>query len=547
MQTIRRILLVAVAAVLLPPHPATCDDSEPSFLPWYKLVEAHRSFYLGEKTPNQSSPLRITDKGFNGYDKGEIFWRYVNNVLDPLMKTLAAKDAAKLTKVLAGFSAWIDAQREQAVKLLELTKPCFAELEKLDKLLADGSAIPNKADLAADLKNPSNEVFQALKRLVEESSKPEKAAAHLQEVRSVLRRLEDIDKWVILELDWLKEDIQSCTEYLEKHPDFARQHRLGLAGLPGIVDFEWFHKDFAEFLRQAEDILCLVSAEKEAIGAACESPSFRLVVPSQRKFVGKVLLKLKDSPRVKDIFARSFETPYNLTYLNCVLERYSREKADAELADVMLNWAKANPAPAAEKDDHARAIDSFLDVLNWRQGTPLGSESAKDRFEPHLLEHLHKMEGLDRQGAFAYAAKVAFDWFSKMQYDKRRYTVADVFKDSKADCSNMTNICAYLLANAGYGDAYGVNKGGNHWVNAFAADDGKVRLRDCLGPQGDQSNEIFPDNFAGSGVVNDATRWKRTVAAGVMSELCAGGELVRREIPYCGRKREVIKLRAGGD
>lgn len=522
--------------------------------PWQKLVQLHQSYYLGNKTPSQNSSLRLTDAGLKGIDHGEIIWQYLDNVSNPLQKITLTKDNDKFIIALINIEKWCDKQSKKLEPISAQINICQSRLEALETVFKDSvkSSIPDKTDLFKLLTSTPDEISYLLRELIDKSSDKKKANVYIAELKSILERLRDIDNWVNLEIKWMKENIKTGGDYIKRHPDLSVRHRFGLLGIPTVASLIWFHKDWLEFQRQVEDILCLASSEVTILGQSYLNHALYLVAPKDQKFYAAIEQRLKDHPRILETLRKSLESPYNLTYLNCLLDRYNGQKVDDYLIEVMKNWEHVNPAletghatgrsAVADKANQSQDMISLLEVLNYRQGCPLTSEKAIDRFEPHLLDYLHKFEAPDRDKAHLYAAEVTHAWYSEMKYDKNRPSVADVFKDKKADCCNVTNICTYLLANAGYGNNYGVNEEGTHWVSAFMGNDGRIRLRDCLGDPCECLIETFPENYSQRGPGSHAIRWVRTVASGIESELVIDGELIRREIPYYNQKAEVVKI-----
>ncbi|MBI4833641.1 MAG: hypothetical protein HY811_02320 [Planctomycetes bacterium] len=538
---ITAILLLSM--LVLSPYGLAEGEITIDLAQWQKLAALHQEYYLGKRSPSQNSSIRITNEGVKGINQGEIFWQYLDKIIIPLQQCLVSKDNDKFIKTCAGYEKWIGEQSKKIEPLFAQLDNCQKQLEGIQSALNqdDKFTIPNKNGLLKQLGRTPDEISYILKSLIEKSPDKKSASLFLVELKSILKRINDVNGWVKLELAWLKENINTSLDYINKHPEAIKEHRFGAGGLPCVASIEWFHKDWVEFQRQIEDILCLTDAEKGVLGKPCLSESVYLAAPSQRKFYISLEDKLKEFSRIINTLRKSLETPYNLTYLNCLLDRYGREKAGDFLVEVMKNWSKVNPE-SKEEDGSFQDIVSLLEVLNYRQGTPITSESAKDQFDPHFMEQIPRFDGMSPAEAFKNAMEITRAWYGKMSYDKNRPTVADVFKDKKADCCNVTNICAYLLANAGYGNAYGVNLSGGHWVNAFA-DNGKIILRDCLsGPMSafvEEVSQTFPDNFKGGGYT---MRWVRTVAGGVESSFVIDGKFIRREIPYYNQKAEVIEL-----
>ena len=497
-----------------------------SITPWQKLMQLHQKYYLVNKIPNQEVPFEIDDDGFKGVNHGELFWQYVNNILRPLARLIDKE----IITVLEKADKWLTEQPAKIKPLLAQVKTCRDELTKIEKALSKENTIPavfNQADLVKQLSVKPNEVSNVLVNLIENISDKRKASLFLSELKNILRRMEDIDNWVVLESGWVCENIKMCADYTRSNP---ANYQLGynMVGSDGIT---LPHKDFIEFQRQMEDMLCLIPAEQSLGGLDYGDEDYCSVALLERSFYKTLKDRLKKNPRITNALKQGLMNPYDLTYLNCVFYRYNGHKIEDTLVEVMQNWEKVTP----ESENDAT---SLLEVINPRQGSFWTSENPKDRFEPHLLGYLHKIEGANRIEVLSNAHKIASGLISPLQYGINPSTMEAVFKNKQYDCTNACNMFAYILANAGYGGSYALRTmPGHHWSNIFLVDN-KFEARDAMNPSGSRT---FPTGWNGEGIIS---RYIHTVNAGIESEIyfMAKKELLRREVPYYHQKAEVVKI-----
>jgi hypothetical protein len=493
--------------------------------PWQRLMQLHQKYYLGNKTPNQEVPFQITDDGFTGVNHGELFWQYINNIFRPLARPIDKE----FINVLEKADKWLTEQPTKIKPLLAQVKACRAESAKLEKILKENSipVVFNKEDLVKQLSNKPDEISNALTNLMENMSDKNRALLYLSELKIILNRIEDIDNWAVLESGWVSENIKMCAEYTKSNPG---NYQLGynMVGSDGIT---LPHKDFAEFQRQMEDMFCLIPSEPSFIGADEGGEDYLAVARLERPFYKTLKEGLKKSPRIANALKKGLMNPYDLTYLNCIFYKYNGQRIENRLIEVMKNWEKVTPE--SEND-----TISLLEVINSRQGSFWTSENPKDRFEPHLLECLSKVEGANRAEVFANAHKIASALISPMQYGINPSTMEAVFKNKQYDCTNACNMFAYILANAGYGGSYALRTmPGHHWTNSFWTDN-KFDARDAMNPSG---SNTFPAGWNGDGIIS---RYIHTVNAGIEGEIyfISKKELHRREVPYYHQAAEVLKI-----
>jgi hypothetical protein len=517
--------------------------------PWQELIKLHQKYYLGNRTPAQSSSIRLTDDGVKDINQGEIFWKHMDNIFTKLAYAKSQKETV-LLETLPKCDKWLGEQIDKIKPLLDQVKTCRDGLADIEKTFQDSAkmAISNRAEILKQLSRTPDEITYCLRSLAEKAtSDKKKAILYITELKCILKRLEDIDNWMVLQADLLRNNIKICSDYIKSYPG---EYALG-NNLPCGNGIMMAHRDVVEFQRQVEDILCLTSSENSLLGKdygatpppAGDSLSSRgaqrsgendcyLVSPLSRIFYQTLKTKLKDSARVTKAFQKGLENQYDLTYLNCVFYKYSKQKAEDILVEVIKRWEKVTPE--SDKD-----VIFLLEVINPRQGTFWTAENPKDRFEPHLVECAEKLEGKDRAEAFANAHKLIFDCLKSegISYGGHPATIEGVFKEKKTECTGMTNIFTYVLANAGYAGSYAIrNDTGRHWYNCFAFGD-KFEARDLMNTP-NTSNDFPPmgNEFA--------CRYVRTVNAGIEADIYVGEErkLIRCQISYYNQKTEVIEL-----
>jgi len=185
--------------------------------------------------------------------------------------------------------------------------------------------------------------------------------------------------------------------------------------------------------------------------------------------------------------------PYHHTYLANVLHRYQAVGVLEEVGEVLERFDRVQAAPTA---------NTLMDVLFYRGGSPMGTRTADDRFDPRLIQAARTLAGTPEQvllGAQHFTRALFGSWEN---YGGTSNSLVGALDAGKFDCVDATNIIGALYRNAGRGGFYTVRwcagVAGHSVAGALIQRDGRsaIGIVDGLGePQ--TAAELWPHAYAG--------------------------------------------------
>ncbi|MEA3368441.1 MAG: hypothetical protein U9R68_10055, partial [Planctomycetota bacterium] len=185
--------------------------------------------------------------------------------------------------------------------------------------------------------------------------------------------------------------------------------------------------------------------------------------------------------------------PYHHTYLANILHRYRAVGVLEEVGEVLKQFDRVQAEPTA---------NILMDVLFYRGGSPMGTRTADDRFDPRLMKAARTLAGTPEQvllGAQHFTRALFGSWEN---YGGTSDSLAGALDAGKLDCVDATNMIGALYRNAGRGGFYAVRwcagVAGHSVSGALIQRDGQsvIGIVDGLG-QPQTAAELWPHAYAG--------------------------------------------------
>jgi len=222
----------------------------------------------------------------------------------------------------------------------------------------------------------------------------------------------------------------------------------------------------------------------------------------------KVAAAVRMPPHLRDVFAdlrgylsapnqrlwdEAATAPYHHTYLANILHRYQAAGVLQEVGEVLQQFDRVQTEPT---------VDVLMDVLFYRAGSPMGSRTVTDRFDPRLMKAARTLAGTREQvllGAQHFTRALFGSWEN---YGGTSNSLVEALDAGKLDCIDTSNMIGALYRNAGRGGFYAVRwcagVAGHSLAGALIQRDGQsaIGIVDGLG-QPQTSAELWPHAYAG--------------------------------------------------
>jgi hypothetical protein len=181
-------------------------------------------------------------------------------------------------------------------------------------------------------------------------------------------------------------------------------------------------------------------------------------------------------------------TPYEHSYLNCMLFRAWRADAADYLCTVLKKFDAAHP--------HA-SVGELMSVLMYR-GHSFGGLEWADRFQPELLEAANSIPAsADDLQAMMSAWKWTHDFYGGPDDYGMSFTLRDALARRKLDCVRATDMIGAIFRNSGrprFGHVRWCAENNGHSIAAYFSNrDGKRQTLLIDGLEAPHEPEVWPD------------------------------------------------------
>lgn len=283
-----------------------------------------------------------------------------------------------------------------------------------------------------------------------------------QELYWEVRRIQDLYRWMIFELEVLEKNLEILQTFVEKH--LKGIWRKGIIAYPGGNGILTRSRDFAEIQRQLQDQMLIEDTEKILLHQKISGVEGYGVLLPQRAFFYRLMEHFKGS-RVEDWFRESLKKSYDLSYINHLLWRYREDHQENQMIRVLENYIK--------RSESTTRI-GMLEVLFYRAGAFQTSHHSSDRFIEEIWSYSQKLDLQEtRQNLYLQAAQMTQTITRPMRYGTSN-TLRFAFDQQTVDCLRSSNICGAILANAGVDQVYPIflsHGGGTHALTCILEKD----------------------------------------------------------------------------
>lgn len=362
-------------------------------------------------------------------------WKPV--VMDALSETQNAEsEISRIRDALVGIQTAEETGNQQEVSEAHQH---FNSLDPTQR--TDNDNVDTNGELGHTLHNLENAIEQY-------SEGPESGLTQLlawcDEYSGVIKRLESLDRWSGLTLEWVGDDLNLGLEYkaVMYDPNWGSSFHPGGFRLRAIT-----HTDLDKLENEYPDFRSVTQEEQNTFGKETSNPTQCLLDPKVRDFYDEVLGLVDPGHRqkVEQAFEMALASAYDLSYLSKTLREYKSHNAAPILATVANNWAKTHP------NLDAYAYDDLMEIISLRSAIPNWSD-PNDKFNPQILEWSETLTG-SREQKMYQAWKIVHDWYENATYGGAE-SLRWALENKQADCGVCSGLTISILHAHGLGHFY---------------------------------------------------------------------------------------------
>jgi hypothetical protein len=269
-----------------------------------------------------------------------------------------------------------------------------------------------------------------------------------REFHEAAERLADLHRWVDLlvrnQLSALVFQNQCRSLYLTSERTFDLSQTVAdvsVGDFPGAANSLCLLYNLHAVEQQAEWLFATLAAPD----APPTTASAVAMPPHLRRAFGRLRSHL--SARTRPVWDRAAAAPHHRTYLANVLNRYQAAGALDPAGLVLEQWDRTQEAPT---------VETLLDVLFYRGGSPTGMPSAAaERFDTRLMQAARLLAGTPEQ-AILRAQHFTRALFGTWDNYGAKPTLAASLDTGRFDCISASNAIGSIYRNAGRGGLYAV-------------------------------------------------------------------------------------------